>query len=821
MTIPLTLATESSLNIASSNSATPASSSGFLSPSASSLTTSSTSSTTILPCKRPFGSGSASASSLDMVITDSLTEPQSAASVSPNNENHTHLHSQSQSHASQPRPDHRMSRVMSGTELSPLKLLGGGDVRSPSACSTGSTGSGSGDNNFRTSISSNHPISPSEKTVRSPRKFPEKRFPVRVTSPSSQTRTRAGSEATTAHSMSPDRPTLSIGEALLDNGNLAKAIQIFEDEDKAMTTPPATLNSATGGVANGFNNDHDAIMEDDESTVANDNDVSNYSNFSAIRLGQSPDIQDQAAARARGSSPMHHPTSSGGNTTNLLMDFTDNLRHPHGSLNKTPSRRPVSMMPSTSSDYSQASNAYPPTATPGRQGGNLLDFDIPPMPTPRSIPSVTPRELESLKSQFLSEISSLKASLLGKEAEVQSLKAAVGDAEKRVGESMEQMREERTMRETLAVEKEGWEHRGRELETVLRKLREDYATTHREREEFESKLNESEGRREMAEMMAQEAESKMAGMRAGQQQLQAAAAQATAPGAPKGIASRSPAAATAREVEVAVERVARELHTLYKGKHETKVAALKKSYEVRWEKKVADLETKVMELEQENDRLRGSHHDQTPKVDPAQVQAEEERRAQAAHDQATLRQLEAEVDKLEAVLREVSRDNGDLRQMLEQERVEKGELVQLAEEMMAMQASMPAVQQQQQQQQHGHQDRHEQVSRTPARPAARSPARSSTGNIMAPRPPSAASASSTGSGGNGPSSSNLRTPAKPRPMSMIATSSMSRPSGLRAPGIAGRGGVVERGKPGGAIMPRPGATRSSMMPAMPGQRRVG
>ena len=51
------------------------------------------------------------------------------------------------------------------------------------------------------------------------------------------------------------------------------------------------------------------------------------------------------------------------------------------------------------------------------------------------MPSITPRELESLKSNFLSEISSLKASLSGKEAEVQSLKTAVGDAEKRVSYS--------------------------------------------------------------------------------------------------------------------------------------------------------------------------------------------------------------------------------------------------------------------------------------------------------------------------------------------------------------------------------------------------
>jgi chromosome segregation ATPase len=146
---------------------------------------------------------------------------------------------------------------------------------------------------------------------------------------------------------------------------------------------------------------------------------------------------------------------------------------------------------------------------------NLLDFDIPPAPTPRSMPSITPRELESLKSNFLSEISSLKASLSGKEAEIQSLKTAVGDAEKRVGESLEQVREERNLKDQLAAQKEEWEKRGREMEAVLRNVKEEIVHGEREREDLEGRLDEGERRREAAEMMAQEAESKMAAMKAG------------------------------------------------------------------------------------------------------------------------------------------------------------------------------------------------------------------------------------------------------------------------------------------------------------------
>ena len=78
---------------------------------------------------------------------------------------------------------------------------------------------------------------------------------------------------------------------------------------------------------------------------------------------------------------------------------------------------------------------------------NLLDFELPPPPTPRSLPTVTIREMESVKSQFQSQLSSLTASLSGKEAEVDSLARAVADAERRVGEAQETVRDERSARE--------------------------------------------------------------------------------------------------------------------------------------------------------------------------------------------------------------------------------------------------------------------------------------------------------------------------------------------------------------------------------------
>ncbi len=467
-------------------------------------------------------------------------------------------------------------------------------------------------------------------------------------------------------------------------------------------------------------------VDEEDPDAVDDTMVSHFSTFSAVpnmtmfaKIGHSPSKHSFPTPKGAWAEPPSSPSArtpraaagplpnrtahyeSGGNTTNLL-DFTDQIRL--GSHYQPPSspRKGGRLPPSKTIGAAVGAMALASAAavTPGRRQSiaNLLDFDIPPLPTPRSIPTITPRELESLKSGFLSDISSLKASLSGKEAEVLALKTAVGDAEKRVGECMEQLREERGARQQLADEKDDWERRGRDMEDVLRKVKEEIVLGRRERDELDAKLDESEKRREAAEMMAQEAESKMAGMRAGQQQQQAAAAAASAStsenaAAGQGINNGGPAN-TKGEVELAVERVARELHAAYKSKHETKVAALKKSYEARWEKRVHELEAHADELAEENERLRLGRDATMTRVEASLSAAEkehhreqeEERKAQAARDAAHISELGAEVRKLEAVVGTVKADNGELRGLLERERVEKGELVLLAEEMMSMQS---------------------------------------------------------------------------------------------------------------------------------------
>ena len=672
------------------------------------------------------------------------------------------------------------SRILSGSELSPLKILQGRvtggpsssaassvtlgspaspdsgaesrrDVADDAASSTASSPPPTFPPTRRMSTASNQMLPPALPLGRTPRKGtgPEKRFPVKISVPAVappaeslvaatpvSAAPRSPSRASVQRSVPPSpsqhgqelfthihqqqQPLhgrqMSLDEAIQLNEGLQQAIEIFEDETSAIENEPSSKpgrhNDSGVGTPNGYHHSpyqqHQYSRRRDSVTSGSargslspandpanvdDTMLSTFSTFSAV-----PNTMSRVSAHTHGanspnkgpSSNMHSRRGSSAgldsvsgrppristtagrlshshehnNTTNLLMDFTEQFRQQN-------------------SPYKGDHSA----ATPQRKNlVNLLDFEIPPLPTPRSIPTVTPRELESLKSNFLSEISSLKASLSGKEAEVTALKTAVGDAEKRVGECMEQIREERGARDLVAEEKEQWKRRGREMEDVLRKVKGEIVLGHRDRDELEAKLDESEKRREAAEMMAQEAETKMAAMRAGRATAEAESNRTRSPGGSTTSSSMG-SSSVQREVEIAVERVARELHMAYKAKHETKVAALKKSYEARWEKRVRELEAVAEALASENEKLRMSRDAALTRMAPSQEEhrAEEERRRREARDATQIKALGAEVENLEAVLRTVKADNSELRTLLEQERVEKGELVIMAEELMAMQ----------------------------------------------------------------------------------------------------------------------------------------
>ncbi|KAI1291529.1 hypothetical protein F5Y03DRAFT_400633 [Xylaria venustula] len=96
-------------------------------------------------------------------------------------------------------------------------------------------------------------------------------------------------------------------------------------------------------------------------------------------------------------------------------------------------------------------------------------------------PYLRPRELESLNSDFLPEISILRASLSGKKAGVLSPKPAVADAETLFGECMEKLREIKGVKEVLVEQQKSWGQRGREMESVLREVKEEIVSSQHER----------------------------------------------------------------------------------------------------------------------------------------------------------------------------------------------------------------------------------------------------------------------------------------------------------------------------------------------------
>lgn len=339
----------------------------------------------------------------------------------------------------------------------------------------------------------------------------------------------------------------------------------------------------------------------------------------------------------------------------------------------------------------------PNTPPERRHYASLLDFDLTPAPTPRSVPSITARELESLKSTFLSQISSLRATVSGKDAEVSSLKDAVADAERRVGKALEEIREERGLKESLQAGKLDWEKRDKEMQSVLRSVKEQIIHGDREMDHLQQKLEESERKREEAEGKVIEAQTKIAGMKAG---------------SAAGNSDGTPGTSTNRSTDAAIEKVAKELHTLYRQKHELKVGALKESYRARWERKTRDLESRIDQLTRENDDLRLGRDATMSGVVPASLhsnavsqekleQLEQERAEQANRCEEQMRalgavqeeltrarrdnaNLMAKFDKERADLACARHENGDLAGQLERYRLEMADLVAATEEMMQL-----------------------------------------------------------------------------------------------------------------------------------------
>ena len=314
---------------------------------------------------------------------------------------------------------------------------------------------------------------------------------------------------------------------------------------------------------------------------------------------------------------------------------------------------------------------------------NLLDFELPPAPTPRSIPTITVRELESMKSQYQSQISSLKATLSGREAEVDSLKKAVGDAERRVGEALENLREEKGQREQIEHEKNQWEQRGVEFEHLLQNVRQEVMRSDEEKETLIRRAEESERSTEKQQTRADEAESKVLDLEA-----QLATARAAIPkndGSGNTIDEAQIQTLVQQQIDAKVEAVSRELHAVYKKKHETKVATLKKSYEARSEKKCADLQSRLDDLAKQNEQLQASANNN---IESSMMFTADDRRVMEEAN-ATIEEQRAELANLSRQLDVLHNEQASLHSELEKERVEKGELVAAVDEMLLLQSSAP------------------------------------------------------------------------------------------------------------------------------------
>ncbi|PPJ54523.1 hypothetical protein CBER1_02535 [Cercospora berteroae] len=386
--------------------------------------------------------------------------------------------------------------------------------------------------------------------------------------------------------------------------------------------------------------------------------------------------------RSRVGSKSGHGHSSSQDGTTFLIDFTQQMDNMasysrHASPAKS-STQPdlLKFMNSQRSPHKTTRQSY---ATPAKQSSimNLLDFELPPAPTPRSVPTITVRELESLKSSYLSQISSLKATLSGREAEVESLKRAVGDAERRVGEAQERLREEKNRREDAEEQKAGWEKRGQEVEYLLKDVKEEVMKSEAEKEELARKVEEYERRIEDSEARAVKAEERYADALAAR-----AAAGEGGEIDPSAVEERVQRLVSA-QIDSKIEAVSRELHAVYKEKHERKVATLKKSYEARGEKKCAELQARLHQLEKQNEDLLAAK-DATFSGPVAgdmtfSGEAEAELKAQIEEQRAQFARLEAEML--------TSRQHQEqLERELAQERIEKGDLVAAVDEMLLLQS---------------------------------------------------------------------------------------------------------------------------------------
>lgn len=280
----------------------------------------------------------------------------------------------------------------------------------------------------------------------------------------------------------------------------------------------------------------------------------------------------------------------------------------------------------------------------------------------------------------MSHISSLKATLSGREAEVESLKKAVGDAERRVGEAMEAVRDEKSKREHAESEKAGWEKRGLEVEALLKNVREEVLRSEAEKDNLARQAEADAQRADDTQRRVEDSDARILDL-----QTKLASARAAVPknadgSSPAGLDEDEIQSLVQAQVDQKIEAVSRELHAVYKKKHETKVATLKKSYEARSEKKCAELQSRVDDLSRLNEEMSVSAPSSSSSGNADDRKEVEEQRARIEQQRAQMAGLTEEIHAVRV-------SHAQLLRELEKERVEKGELVAAVDEMLALQTT--------------------------------------------------------------------------------------------------------------------------------------
>ena len=330
-------------------------------------------------------------------------------------------------------------------------------------------------------------------------------------------------------------------------------------------------------------------------------------------------------------------------------------------------RRTKSASPTKGGKASPSKFALPPATPTEKKFFNLLDFSPGPLASPRSVPSITPREVDQLKASFASQLSQLRAELNGREAEIIGLRDALRQSEVRYAEANNGMKQQE---DEFEEERNNWQNTKIELRQLFEAERIEKETLVHEMEKRENELRML---RERAEDALKElADAKRRVTHAEDEAVRAKKEAETAwkhaeKTQPSG--SAAPSSPGSANPQAEVEKVARELHSLYKAKHETKVTALKKSYEARWEKKVLVLQTELDTQKKRCEELE------------AQIQKNEEETT------AGIKFSASNSEELAGLRDAVKRLEGEIKA----ERREKGELVGAVEELLSIQASASAM----------------------------------------------------------------------------------------------------------------------------------